>query len=77
MKQKEVNRWKKHHESLPDKEKVAARDRLQKLCEWSQATFYRRMENPNGLRFWQQKFVAIAYGKEIEELFPESEKTAA
>lgn len=63
--------WKEHHDSLNDAKKTEARGFIMKTCEWSYSTFYRKMENPQSLKFYEKTIVAQAYGKTVTALFPE------
>lgn len=74
MNTKKQMNWKDYHASLNDAKKEKARDKVKAACEWSQNTFYTKMRTPEKLKFWEKQLVAKAYGKKVEELFPEPKK---
>jgi hypothetical protein len=76
-KPKKVNHWKAHHETLNDADKAKAKDSAMLACEWSQDTFYRKMRQPDKLKFWEKTLVAKAYCVAVDSLFPETEPVKA
>jgi hypothetical protein len=63
------NNWAKHHATLTDQEKIAARGKVIEACEWSQATFYRKLNNEDALKQWEKNLIASCYNVKVNKLF--------
>lgn len=63
------NNWATHHATLTDQEKIEAREKVIKACEWSQASFYRKLKNEETLKNWEKNIIASCYNVKLTKLF--------
>lgn len=70
MQVKKINMWQSHHAALCDETKVSIRETIIAACEWSRQSFYRKMQAPDKLKYWEKQLVATSYGKKVEQMFP-------
>jgi hypothetical protein len=76
-----VNRWEEHHkflENQPGKNgkslSTERKEEICRLCGWSNATFYRKMEKPvEGPSISEKITIAQVYNMPSHFLFPELE----
>ncbi len=71
-KKKPANPWDDHHKTLGDAEKIRIRKLIEKACEWSTETFYRKKREPHYLKWMEKQLVAQAYGIPLKTFFPDT-----
>lgn len=64
------NIWANTHKLLSDEKKKEVIEKIIGACQWSQATVYRRMKEPESLREFEKKAIALIYKKKVEIFFP-------
>lgn len=68
-----VNHWKTLHNQLNAEKQVEARTKCLAAMQISYDTFYRKMRNPQKLKFYEKQIVANCYGVQVEVFFPDTE----
>lgn len=71
-----INKWKEHYDFLKQADATANDQKakeIERLCGWSQRTFYRKMETPDKLSISEKLTIAKVYQMLPHFLFPEME----
>lgn len=68
-KKKVMSSLQKSYSELPDKKKIAIRERVKTRCGISTKTFYRWMADPEKIRRPDRLLIAKTFQKPVEELF--------
>jgi len=64
--------WQLLHNHKEDANKNSLRDKVMKVCSWSRATFYLKLQSPEKISLAEKKAICEVYDTPMEMLFPDN-----